>query len=264
MPLSKPFRRPAWLALGGLLGLGLSLAARAEEPAVAAAADLRFALTELADRFDADTGLGVRLSFGSSGNFRRQIAQGAPFELFLSADEAYVLDLHEEGRTLDQGTLYAVGRLVWFVPAGAPLTPDPDLENLAAAVARGTSGRLAIANPEHAPYGRAAKETLQSVGLWSRVEPHLVLGENAAQATQFAYSGASAGGLIPYALALAPDIAARGRFVLIPEHRHRPLRQRMVLLTGAGQTARRFFAYLQSAAGRDTLGRFGFVLPDDG
>ena len=203
--------------------LSLTAAAKAPVPAVAAAADLRFALTEVAERFHRDTGHRVRLSFGSSGNFRRQIAQGAPFELYLSADEGYVAALHDEGRTLGRGTLYGEGRLVYFVPSGATLEPDPDLASLARSLRRGSLGRFAIANPEHAPYGRAAKEVLQSAGLWQAMQAHLVVGENAAQAAQFAASGSVDGGLIPYSLALAPAYEQRGRHVLIAPHLHAPL-----------------------------------------
>src|SRR3990172_6993693 len=132
-------------------------AARAAEPSnIAAASDLTFALTEVADLFAEETGNAVRLSFGSSGNFRRQIAQGAPVDLFLSADEAYVADLAREGLTLDDGALYGIGRIVLFAPHGSALHPDPELEGLGAAGGGGRLTALAIANPSHAPYGRAA------------------------------------------------------------------------------------------------------------
>lgn len=154
----------------------------AEPPAVAAAADLKFALTEAATQFERDSGQKVRLSFGSSGNFTQQIENGAPFELFLSADEAFVFRLAEAGHTLDRGAQYAIGRLVLFVPERSPLKPDATLEDLRAALTDGRLRRFAIANPEHAPYGRAARSVLRHAGLWTAIEPRLVLGENAAQA----------------------------------------------------------------------------------
>jgi molybdate transport system substrate-binding protein len=232
-------------------------------PTVAAAADLRFALEEVAARFRSDTGREVRLSFGSSGNFARQIEQGAPFELFLSADEGYVYRLADAGKTEDGGTLYAIGRVVLFAPAGSPLEPDVHLDGLRAALAGGRVRRFAIANPEHAPYGRAAREALVHAGLWDAVQPHLVLGENAAQAAQFATSGSAEGGIIPLSLANAPALRDRGRAVLIPAQWHAPLRQRVALLKGAGETARAFYAYLQRPAAREVLRRFGFVLPEE-
>lgn len=235
----------------------------ARVPVVAAAADLKFALEEVAARFRAESGKQVKLAFGSSGNFARQIEQGAPFELFLSADEAFVRRLTEGGRTVDDGVLYAVGRIVLFVPHGSPLKVDPAMRDLRAALADGRVRRFAIANPEHAPYGRAAREALQHAGIWDAVQPRLVLGENAAQAAQFATSGSAQGGIIPLSLAGAPAVAALGSFALIPAQAHAPLRQRMVLLGGAGETARALYAYLQQPQARAILRRFGFVLPGE-
>ena len=239
-------------------------AARAAPPTVAAAADLRFALTELAERFRQETGQTVNLSFGSSGTFTHQIEQGAPFELFLSADEAFVFRLADAGLTLDRGTLYAIGRLVLFAPHGSPLEVDGDLQGLRAALADGRIRRFAIANPEHAPYGRAARAVLEHAGLWEDIQGRLVLGENASQAMQFAASGSSQGGIVPLSLSKADEVAALGRFALLPAEWHvsEPLRQRMALLKTAGDSARAFHAYLQTPAAREVLVRNGFVLPD--
>ena len=232
-------------------------------PAIAAASDLQFALAEIAAAFRRDTGQEVRLAFGSSGNFRRQIAEGAPFEIFLSADESYVDALVREGRTLGAGVRYAQGRIVLFVPAGSTLKPDASLADVAAALADGRVRRFAIANPEHAPYGRAAREALRTAGVWNAVVPHLVLGENVSQAAQFAASGAAQGGIFAYSLALAPAIAGKGRAVLLPSTMHTPLAQRMVLIKGAGPVAQAFYAYLQQPAARAVLQRHGFAAPDE-
>jgi len=251
------------LALAGAgAGAGGGAARAVDVPAVAAAADLEFALVELARRFQADTGHVVRLTFGSSGNFAQQIAHGAPFELFLSADEQYVLRLADQGHARDRGALYAIGRLALFGPHGSPLEVDSQLEGLARALAEGRIRRFAIANPEHAPYGRAARAALQHAGLWSRIAPHLVLGENAAQAAQFAASGSSQGGIVPLSLSKAPAMAALGRFATIPAdwHASEPLRQRMVLTRRAGPVAAAFFDYLQQPAARALLLRHGFAL----
>jgi len=238
-------------------------AAAADAPVVAAASDLEFALTELAEAFTRRTGQRVRLSFGSSGNFRRLIAQGGPYEIFLSADEDYVLALHKDGLTVDAGVLYASGRIVLFAAHDSPLEVDPELRGLRAALAEARIERFAIANPEHAPYGRRAREALEHAGLWEPIQDHLVLGENVAQAAQFAASGAAQGGIVAHSLAAAPRLGERGRFALIPEDWHRPLRQRMVLLRRAGATARAFYDYLQGAEARAILTRYGFALPDD-
>ncbi|HEX6829580.1 MAG TPA: molybdate ABC transporter substrate-binding protein, partial [Burkholderiales bacterium] len=177
------------LAFVLLAGSAQGAGAATDVPAVAAAADLAFALPEIAAAFKRDTGREVKISFGSSGNFARQIAEGAPFELFLSADERYVEQLRGQDRTEGTGALYGVGRIVLFVPGGSPVTPDPELRDLAAAAGDGRLKKLAIANPEHAPYGRAAQEALTRAGLWEKVKQRLVLGENASQAAQFATSG---------------------------------------------------------------------------
>lgn len=231
-------------------------------PLVAAAADLQFALDEIVARFQRDTGIAPRVTYGSSGNFARQIEQGAPFELFLSADEAYVDRLSARGLTQGDGTLYAIGRIVLFAPHGSPLKPDPALKDLAARLASRESGRLAIANPEHAPYGRAAEQALRSLGVWEAVQPRLLLGENVAQAAQFASSGNADGGIIAYSLALAPALRDRGTFALLPETLHAPLRQRMVLLQRASPAATRFYDYLRSPSSRAILSQYGFVLPE--
>lgn len=237
---------------------------RSTAATVAAAADLQYALSEVAEQFRRDTGHSVRLTFGSSGNFTHQLVQGAPFELFLSADEQYIFHLVEKGIAENDGTLYAIGRLVLFAPHGSPLKVDEHLMDLRSAIADGRIKRFAIANPEHAPYGRAAKTVLQHVGLWEAVSSRLVYGENAAQAMQFAASGASQGGIVPLSLSMAPQVARLGEFALIPAEWHagEPLRQRMALMKSAGETARAFYDYLQQPAAREILVRFGFVLPD--
>lgn len=235
----------------------------AEPPVVAAASDLRFAVEEVAAGFERERGSRVRVTLGSSGNFRHQIAAGAPFEIFMSADEEYVAALHKEGRTLDGGVLYAIGRIVLFAPHGSAVTPDADMASLAAAVREGRVDRIAIANPEHAPYGRAAREALQRRGLWEALKGRLVLGENVSQAAQFASSGGAQAGLFAYSLALSPAVAQRGRYVLLPDTLHAPLRQRMALLAGAGPIAREFYAYLQQPAARAIFRRHGFALPGE-
>lgn len=238
--------------------------ARAQEaPLVAAASDLQFALEEIAEAFRGETGMAVRLSFGSSGNFARQIRHGAPFEMYLSADEEYVLDLAHDGFTRDDGVLYAVGRIVIIAPHGSPLEADGALDGLAAALDEGRVSRFAIANPEHAPYGARAAEALRHRGLWEAIEPFLVFGENVSQAAQFATSGNAEGGIVAYSLALAPRVSALGSFELIPDEWHEPLNQRMVLLKDAGPDAERFYDYLQAPAARTILRRYGFVLPGE-
>ena len=245
----------------GLAASPLSVLARSDAPLVAAASDLQFAVAEIAEAFRAETGMAVRLSFGSTGNFTRQIRQGAPYELFMAADEQFIAGLHADGITLDAGELYAVGRIAIMTPNGSPLTPDSELKHLASMLAAGKIKRFAIANPDHAPYGMRAREALITKGIWADLQPVMVFGENVSQAAQFALSGNAEGGIIAYSLALAPQIGPRGTHALIPESWHEPLRQRMALLTAAGPVARAFYAYLQQPAAREIMTRYGFDLP---
>ena len=251
--------------LSVLAAIGLSFGTAAAQdgaPVVAAASDLQFAVTEIAEAFTAETGKEVRLSFGSTGNFARQIREGAPFQIFMAADERFIAELHADGFTRDEGDLYAVGRVVIMVPNGSALTPDPEMNNLAELLAAGQITRFAIANPDHAPYGVRAMESLMTKGIWDDLQPFIVLGENVSQAAQFALSGNAEGGIIAYSLALAPEVAPRGTYALIPEDWHEPLRQRMALLNGAGEVAEAFYAYMREPAARGIMERYGFVLPE--
>jgi molybdate transport system substrate-binding protein len=230
-------------------------------PTIAAAANLNFALTEIADRFARDRGTPVEVVFGASGTLTRQIRDGAPFELFLAADEAFPNQLTAAGLTRDAGVVYAIGRLVVFAPTGSPLTVDERLEGLSRVVRAGTVGRFAIANPDVAPYGQAAEAVLRKRGLWNAIRPQLVLGDTVAQAAQFATTGNAVGGLVAYSLVLGPGFAERGQYAVIPEADHPPLGQRMVLLKRAGATATRFYTYLQGDPARAILRKHGYGVP---
>jgi molybdate transport system substrate-binding protein len=233
----------------------------AEVGTVAAASDLKFAIEELATQFQKDTGHRLRLIFGSSGNFYSQILQGAPFHLFMSADEDFVFRLADAGKTQDRGRLYAYGRIGIMVPRNSPIAADAELKGLATALKEGRVSKFAIASPDHAPYGMRAKEALQHAGLWSAIEPKLVFGENISQATQFATSGSTDGGIIAYSLALSPQVASLGHFALIPENWHKPLAQRMVLMRQAPASAQAFYQYLSTPAAQAVMQKYGFVVP---
>jgi molybdate transport system substrate-binding protein len=228
---------------------------------LAAASDLKFAVEEVAAQFEKDTGHKPRLVFGSSGNFYSQILQGAPFHLFMSADEGFVFKLADAGKTRDRGKLYAVGRIGLLVPHGSPLKADGDLKDLAAALQDGRLKKFAIANPDHAPYGMRAREALQHAGLWEAIGPRLVLGENISQAAQFATSGSTQGGIVAQSLALAPSVGRLGSFALIPQAWHQRLAQRMVLTKDAPPAAAQFFDYLGSDAAQTVMRRYGFDMP---
>lgn len=240
---------------------GLAQAASSQVPTVAAASDLKFAIEELAGQFEKATGQKLRLVFGSSGSFFSQILQGAPFHLFMSADEAFVFKLADAGRTRDRGRLYGYGRIVIMVPRGSSLKADGELKDLAAALKDGRLKKFAIAAPDHAPYGMRAREALQHAGLWSAIEPRLVYGENISQTAQFATSGATEGGIIAYSLALAPQVARLGEHALIPQAWHQPLAQRMVLTRDAPEAARAFYDYLARPEAQAVMARYGFSTP---
>lgn len=244
------------------LGIGLTLTLRvaaADSPAIAAAADLKPVLTELAPAFTTTTQVSPRFTFGSSGQLAQQIANGAPFELFLSADEDYIFGLVKQGKARDAGVVYGRGRVVLFARANARWLPDAALAGLRAALTAKRIQHFAIANPAHAPYGRAARAVLESVKLYEEIEPRLVLGENAAQATQFALSGAADGGIIPLSLAIAAARSGAGTYVILPRDLHKtvPLRQRMALMRDATPTAIAFYAFLQTDTSRAAFVRNG-------
>jgi molybdate transport system substrate-binding protein len=247
----------AWLLIGMTPG-----AAAQRAPMVAAAANLNSALTEIAAVFERTQGARVELVFGASGTLTRQIRDGAPFEVFLAADEEFPDRLSAAGLTRDPGVVYAVGRLVIFAPGGSPLAVDERLEGLATLVKTGRVSRFAIANPEVSPYGRAAEAVLRKHGLWDALRRNLVLGDSIAQAGQFAATGNAMGGLVAYSLALSPGFAGRGAYAVIPAADHPPLRQRMVLLKEAGPVAARFYTYLRTEPARAILRKHGFAVPD--
>ncbi|CAN7774514.1 molybdate ABC transporter substrate-binding protein [Cupriavidus necator] len=252
-----------WLATTAISVATFSTSHAQTPPNVAAASDLKFAIEEVAARFERDTGQKLRLVFGSSGNLYSQILQDAPFHLYMSADENFVFKLSDAGKTVDRGRLYAVGRIGVIVPHGSPLKADGELKDLAAALKDGRLQKFAIANPEHAPYGARAKEALQHAGLWDAIQPKLVLGENISQTAQFATSGSTQGGVIALSLAKAPSVAKLGEFALIPQAWHQPLKQRMVLVKGASPAARAFYEYIATPAAQEIMVRYGFAMPKE-
>jgi len=205
----------------------------------------------------------LRIVYGASGNFVSQVLQGAPIALLLAADEQSIERLHAAGRSEDGGVVYASGRLALFVPQQslAVWQPDAAMQGLRQAVQRRQIQRFAIANPELAPYGRAAREALQAVGLWQSIQSRLVLGENIAQAGQFASGGSTQGGILALSLALTPALQQRGRHVVLPASLHQPIHQRMALMRGAGEPARALYRYLQQPAAQATLLAHGYAVP---
>jgi molybdate transport system substrate-binding protein len=205
----------------------------------------------------------LRIVYGASGNFVSQVLQGAPIALLLAADEQSIERLHAAGRSEDGGVVYASGRLALFVPQQslAVWQPDTAMQGLRQALQSQQIQRFAIANPELAPYGRAAREALQAVGLWQSIQSRLVLGENIAQAAQFASGGSTQGGILALSLALTPALQQRGRHVVLPASLHQPIHQRMALMRGAGEPARALYRYLQQPAAQAILLAHGYAVP---
>lgn len=218
-------------------------------------------MDELSQGFAKQTGASVSVTYGSSGNFYAQLENGAPFDVFFSADIEYPRKLEAQGLA-ERGTLfeYAVGRIVIWMPKEAKL----DLAKLGLQALRDPSiSRIAIANPEHAPYGRAAVQALQQAGLYEVVKSKLVFGENVSQTAQFVQSGNAQAGIIALSLAVSPELR-EGRRWEIPVEMHRPLEQGAVLLHSAEnkELAQGFLQYVKSAAGRATLSKHGLAMPE--
>lgn len=228
-------------------------------PTVAAASDLKFAIEEIAANYKVDKGQDVKLVFGSSGVLWQQVKNGAPFGLLMSADEAYIDDLYKNGLTVDKGNLYAIGRIVLLEKKGSPIKLGTDQATLIKAIKE--AKKIAIANPDHAPYGRAAKEYLISMGVWDQAQPKLVYGENISQATMFALTGSADFAISALSLASSPQIGTQAISVTIPDALHKPLKQKMALIKNNAASAKDFYLYLQEPKSKQVMVRYGFIAP---
>ena len=230
---------------------------------VAAAADLSTALRGVGESYEKRTGVKVKLSFGASGALTQQIQNGAPFDLFFSADMDYPNQLISAGDA-DAASLYqyAVGRLVLWVPADSSL----DLQHLGMnAVLDPSVKKIAIANPQHAPYGRAAVAALKHAGVYDQVADRLVLGENVAQAAQFVESGNAQAGFVALAHALAPGMSSKGKYWEVPADLYPPLAQGAVVLSHSQhkKEAAQFLEYIKTKEATELLKKYGFTLPEE-
>jgi molybdate transport system substrate-binding protein len=247
-----------------VLGLSFIVHSQAQEPprqpvslTISAAADLAFAFQELGTLFEKETGTKVVFNFGSTGQLAQQIEQGAPVNLFAAANVAFVAELEQQGLILpDTKALYARGRITLWTRADSPL----HLERLED-IARPEVKHVAIANPQHAPYGIAAREAMQSVGIWETVQPKLVLGENVRQTLFYAETGNVDVAIV----ALSLSIQIEGRWVLVPEELHKPIDQALAVIKGTRheQEARRFAGFINGPTGRPVMRKYGFVLPGE-
>jgi molybdate transport system substrate-binding protein len=231
--------------------------AKPTELTVAAASDLAPAFEELGRLFEQETGIKVTFSFSSTGTLAKQIQNGLPVDVFAAANVAFVDDLERQGLILsDTKATYAIGRITLWRRADSPLQIER-LEDLARPEIR----HIAIANPEHAPYGMAAREALQRLKLWETVQAKLVLGENVRQALQYAETGNADVSIT----ALSLSVQSKGHWRLIPDDLHRPLKQALAVIknTSHENEARQFAAFINSAQGRPIMRKYGFILPGE-
>lgn len=231
---------------------------------VAAASDLKFALDEVIRNYAQEhPDTTIKVTYGSSGNFYAQLSQGAPFDLYFSADVAYPRRLIEQGLADKESEfLYGVGQIVVWVPNDSPL----DVEKLGiGALLDPAARKVAIANPQHAPYGRAAEAALKSLDVYEQVKERLVLGENIAQTAQFVESGAADVGIIALSLAVAPELRDKGRYWSVPLDAYPTIEQGCVMMNGAVDRAatESFRDFVIGPGGRNILSRYGFVLPGE-
>jgi molybdate transport system substrate-binding protein len=234
--------------------------AGAQEIGIAAASDLQFVFKDIADRFEKQTGHTLRLSFGSSGNFYSQIQNGAPFDLFFSADMEYPQKLEAEGLA-EPGSIYqyARGKIVLWVSNDSPL----DVRQGLSVLLDSRVHKIAIANPAHAPYGRAAVAALKSAGIYDKITDKLVYGENISQAAHFVASGNADAGILALSTALSPMIGPRGKYFLVPLDSYPPLDQAVVIMKSSDkkQEAKCFLQFIQNQEIVDLLRQYGFELP---
>lgn len=235
--------------------------AHAEEKiTIAAAADLKFALDEIVALFKSThPAAQIETIYGSSGQFSTQIRQGAPYDIYFSADIAYPRALKAEGLGASEVQPYAVGRIVlWSQSRDATRSSLADLTDP-------SIRKIAIANPAHAPYGKRAEEALKTAGVWEKIGPKLVYGENIAQTAQFVQSGNAQVGIIALSLAISPELAKQGSYALIPDKLHQPLEQGFIITKRAADNllAREFAGFMASKAARTIMARYGFVLPGE-
>ncbi|HVS13631.1 MAG TPA: molybdate ABC transporter substrate-binding protein [Thermoanaerobaculia bacterium] len=239
---------------------GLGTAGQAETITIAAAADLKFAMDEIVAAFKAiHPSDRVEVVYGSSGKFHIQIQQGAPYDLYFSADIEFPRRLAEAGFAASEVKPYALGRIVlWSASLDATRMTLASLADPAVT-------HIAVANPRHAPYGKRAEEALRASGVWEAIETKLVFGENIAQTAQFVETGNAQVGILALSLVLGPQLAKQGGYWLVPEALHEPLEQGYIITRrGEGNTlAQRFADFMGGATARAVMTRYGFVLPGD-
>jgi molybdate transport system substrate-binding protein len=243
-----------------LFGVLAAVSSFAQEISVAAAADLQFVMQDVTARFQKETGKSVKVINGSSGNFFQQIQNGAPFDMFFSANLDYPKKLEAAGLT-EPGSLYqyATGKIVLWVTNDSKLEVNKGLR----ALLDGSVNKIAIANPQHAPYGQAAVSALKAENLYEQVAGKFILGENISQTASFVVSGAADAGVVALSLAVSPNMKGKGRYFEIPAGDYPPIEQACVILKSSQQkaTAKAFLEYIRTPAIADLFRSNGFAVP---
>lgn len=226
---------------------------------VAVAANMKDAFAEIQAAFKATGKPEMRVVYGSSGNFTAQIMNGAPFNLFISADEKFPLELYKNGKTVDSGKVYAIGKIVMIAKNSSGIDLGKDKTQFARAIVK--ANKLAIAKPELAPYGKAAIEFMKAEGLWELAKDKLVYGDNIGAATMFVATGAADVGFTALSLAQSPEVAKQTHYVLLNDSLYEPIMQRMVLIKGAPQEAIDLYRFMQTVKAREILAKYGYGAP---
>src|SRR5215469_6781292 len=238
----------------------LSQLSFAQEITVAAAADLQFAMQDIGKQFQKETGKNVKLIFGSSGSFFQQIQNGAPFDMFCSANLDYPKKLEAAGLT-EPGSFYqyAKGKIVIWALKDSGLDVSSGLKSLL----NPNIKKIAIANPQHAPYGQAAVAAMQKEGIYDKVKDKFVLGENISQTASFVVSGSADVGIVALSLALSPSMRDKGRYIEIPTDEYPPIQQAGVILSSSKnkEAAEKFLSFVKTASVAETLKKYGFDVP---
>ena len=248
------FRRAIQAYAAFILLSGLCVA---QNLTVATAADLQFAMQDIVDQFQRQTGKQVRVIYGSSGNFFQQLQNGAPFDMFFSANLDYPKKLESAGLA-EPGSYYeyAKGKIVLWVPTGSKINVKSGLSVLLEPSVR----KIAVANPQHAPYGQAAVAAMQKAGVYEKVKEKFVLGENVSQTASFVMSGAADVGIVALSLALSPNMKGKGDFTVIPQDQYPPIKQASVILSSSKNKdiAKQFLSFIKTAVAAETMKRYGF------
>jgi len=231
----------------------------AQQTTVAVAANMKDAFAQINIAYKAAGNSDIRIVYGSSGNFTAQIMNGAPFNLFISADEHFPIELSKKGKTIDEGVVYAIGKLAIISKNSARMSLANDKTELMRAINK--ANKIAIAKPELAPYGKAAIEYLKAEGLWDIAKDKLIYGDNIGITTMYVVTGAADLGFTALSLAKSAEVTKETQFILVNSKLYEPIKQRMVLIKGAPQEAITLYQFMQSPAAKLILQKYGYSTP---